>query len=194
MASNHNEPEYVRIAGYDIRKPGGWKSKAASGGRYYEKNYEDSQFYLSKVKKSWKNAELECHSLKRHLVTPQSKGAFMKVRARIPPTSNTDAMTWIGFNDRKREGQWKDHSGKRAPDLPWTSRYGNSGRSANCAAMDAMYDTLYDYDCETELRFICGPAKGAAARIAKKARQIKLDKKRKDEAEMERRRQRAIQR
>jgi hypothetical protein len=68
----YHENEYVDIAGFDIRKPGGWKKKVAGGGAYFGKNSPYSEFYMSKGITTWDNAKKNCKKLKRYLASPKT--------------------------------------------------------------------------------------------------------------------------
>ena len=88
-------------------------------GKYYEKNSKTSRFWLSRTKKSWQHGKQDCEKMGRKLYSPRYKGDFLRIRNRVPISSNLNARTWVGFTDAGREGTWSDLNKKTVKDIQW---------------------------------------------------------------------------
>ena len=75
--------------------------------KWYPKNSDTSELWLSTSKMTFKDAYKTCIKLGRRLAAPKTNGDYLRVRARIP--INLGARTWVGFKDALNENIWRDY-------------------------------------------------------------------------------------
>ena len=115
--------------------------------------------------KSWADARAYCQASGGELASIHSAEDNAEVYALIQRNSDFHAShgrypgTWIGFNDKAREGTWVWSDGSPTDYVNFQSGEPNSGAAENCVFFYSGHgDEWADVACSQEQGFVCKQA------------------------------------
>ncbi|XP_060886661.1 galactose-specific lectin nattectin-like isoform X2 [Labrus mixtus] len=101
-------------------------------------------FFYVRQPLTWHQAERNCRRLGGHLASVHSRRQYLKIRALIKKSSRGSPATWIGGNDRCREGHWRWSDGSRLNYKNWCCGEPNNAGNQDCLQMNFSRRKCWD--------------------------------------------------